>query len=335
MSTLVAIQLLAIAQNFTFYATIIIFIAGMIGNILNICIFTKMKTFQGNRCAFYLIVESIVSLCFLIQMFILQMYQITYGIDPGNISIFYCKIRTTLGQSSRLLIDYIVCFEAFDQYLTTHHRFFLRKLSTLKLAQYLIIVASILCILQTIPYIIFYDIVSSFGCIITNNGLKYYYSFVYYIFLHGFFPILISSLFSLLAYRNVRRLVRRQISIVRRKLDHQLTAMIFVRVIFFIILLLPYTMYRIYILNVNIPSIDRLPYAIVQLISAITISLMLGNHAVNFYVFFITSSRFRRQVKYFFMKICFQSFKRWFNSNMNRIHPLNIPSTQSSAALEL
>ncbi|CAF4924833.1 unnamed protein product [Rotaria sp. Silwood1] len=306
MSTLVAIQLLAIAQNFTFYATIIIFIAGMIGNILNICIFTKMKTFQGNRCAFYLIVESIVSLCFLIQMFILQMYQITYGIDPGNISIFYCKIRTTLGQSSRLLIDYIVCFEAFDQYLTTHHRFFLRKLSTLKLAQYLIIVASILCILQTIPYIIFYDIVSSFGCIITNN-----------------------------AYRNVRRLVRRQISIVRRKLDHQLTAMIFVRVIFFIILLLPYTMYRIYILNVNIPSIDRLPYAIVQLISAITISLMLGNHAVNFYVFFITSSRFRRQVKYFFMKICFQSFKRWFNSNMNRIHPLNIPSTQSSAALEL
>ncbi|CAF3117018.1 unnamed protein product [Rotaria sp. Silwood2] len=276
-----AIQLLIITQNIYFYTAVIIFVVGIIGNILNIFIFTKVKIFQGNRCAFYLIVESIINLCFLIQIFVPQIYQRIYGIDPGNISIFYCKIRTTLGQSCRLLIDFIVCFEALDQYLTTHYHFSIRKISTLNLAQCLIIVATTLCISQTIPYIIFYDIVTPFGCIITNKGLTYYYSYVYYIFVHGFFPILISSLFSVLAYRNVRHLIRRQIPIVRRKLDRQLTAMIFVRVIFFIILLLPYTIFRIYILNLNISLVDTVHYAILQLTSAITVSLMLGNHSVR------------------------------------------------------
>ncbi|CAF2515114.1 unnamed protein product [Rotaria sp. Silwood2] len=329
-----AIQRLIITQNIYFYTAVIIFVVGIIGNILNIFIFTKVKIFQGNRCAFYLIVESIINLCFLIQIFVPQIYQRIYGIDPGNISIFYCKIRTTLGQSCRLLIDFIVCFEALDQYLTTHYHFSIRKISTLNLAQCLIIVATTLCISQTIPYIIFYDIVTPFGCIITNKGLTYYYSYVYYIFVHGFFPILISSLFSVLAYRNVRHLIRRQIPIVRRKLDRQLTAMIFVRVIFFIILLLPYTIFRIYILNLNISLVDTVHYAILQLTSAITVSLMLGNHSVNFYIFFATSSRFRHQVKYFFMKICWQSLKRWYNSNINRVHPMNISSTASSATSE-
>ena len=56
-------------------------------------------------------------------------------------------------------------------------------------------------------------------------------------FFNGLLPIFVSSLFSLLAYRNVRRIVRRQIPMDRRRLDQQLTAMIFMRVIFFILLL--------------------------------------------------------------------------------------------------
>jgi hypothetical protein len=185
-------------------------------------------------------------------------------------------------QSCRLLTDCIVCFEALDQFLSTNYRFDLRQISTLQLARYLVALATILCTLQTLPYIIFYNIVPPFGCIITNQSLKQYYAFVYYIFLNGTLPILISSLFSFLAYRNVRNLVRRQIPIERRRLDRQLTAMIFVRVISFVILLLPYTIYRIYILNVNASPVDSLPYAINQLISAIVLSLIMWLHSVRF-----------------------------------------------------
>lgn len=279
-SSPLAMQLLLIAENLNLYSSYIIFFVGLLGNVLNIIVLSKVKIFRGNCCAFYIFVESIISLFLLLQYIINEFFQIIYQTDPASLSLIYCKIRTTLGQSCRILIACIVCFEALDQYLSTHHRFNVRQMSTLKLARYLIAIATIFCIAQTIPYIIFYDIIRPYGCIITNQGLKIYYSFVYYILLNGFLPIFISSLFSLLAYRNVRHLVRRQVPTERRKLDHQLTAMIFVRVVFFIIILLPYTIFRIYSLNTTLSPLDIVPYAIIQLTASIVASVLFFNYSV-------------------------------------------------------
>ncbi|CAF0895746.1 unnamed protein product [Rotaria sordida] len=151
-----------------------------------------------------------------------------------------------------------------------------------------------------------------------NSGKKIA-QYTYY----GLFPILISSSFSLLAYQNVRQLVRRQIPIERRRLDRQMTAMIFARVITFVILVLPYTIFRIYTLNVNVSPVDILPYAINQLVSAIVSSLLIWIYALNFYIFLASSSRFRRQVKYFLVKKCWQSLKRWYSLNRTQVHPLD------------
>ena len=120
------------------------------------------------------------------------------------------------------------------------------------------------------------------GCVMMNAGLIRYYSFFYYPVLHGLFPIFVASFSSLLAYRNVRHLVRRQASVVRRRLDRQLTAMIFVRVIVFILMLLPYTIYRIYSLNATVSPADSYPYAIDQLIYTIMSSLVYLTYVVRF-----------------------------------------------------
>jgi hypothetical protein len=211
------------------------------------------------------------------------MIQVRNGIDPTTVSRFYCKIKTPLGQWFRLLFDSIVCFEALDQFLSTNHRPDLRKMSTIKLARYLIFTATVLCALQTIPYIIFSDIIPPSGCIITSGALKNYYSFFYYIILNGLLPILISSVFSILAYQNVRRIVRRQIPIERRRLDHQLTAMIFVRVMIYVILSSPYTIFRIYILNANVFAADSFPFAVRQLITAIFTSFIIWIYSVRLF----------------------------------------------------
>jgi hypothetical protein len=282
MSTpLIALEVLVVAEQYTFYVNYIVFVAGLIGNILNILVFTKLKLFRGNRCAFYLIVESIANIALLSAIVIPQIFQMIYGADPSNLSLIWCKIRTTIGEPWRLLVSSSVCFEAFDQFLSTNHRFVLRQLSTLGLARRLICISCCLWILQTIPYIIFYEIVPPFGCIIVSSGLTHYYSYFYYPILNGSLPILIPSVFGLLAYRNVRRIVRRQIPIERRRLDRQLTAMIFVRVVFFVILLLPYTIFRIYTLNITISPVDSLPYAMNQLIFAIVSSLLTWIYAVR------------------------------------------------------
>ncbi|CAF1504345.1 unnamed protein product [Adineta ricciae] len=321
-----AVEILVIIQRNFRYINYLIFTAGLIGNILNILVFTRLRLFRGNRCAFYLTVESLVSIIILVIYFMYQIVQITDSYDIVNTSLIACKLKTTLNQSARLLIGSIVCFEALDQYLSTHHRPHLQQRTTLKLARFLVIFSATLWTIHTIPYIIFFDIVPSFGCIITNQSLVYYYSYVYYIFLNGLLPICTASVFSLLAYQNARHLIRRQLPIERRRLDRQMTAMIFARVIMFIVVSLPYTIFRVYILNNNTSQLETFRYAIDGLISTIVTSLLFLTYAMTFYLFWLTSSRFRRQVKTVLSKRCLQSMRNWRRVTRNLRH---IPNANS------
>jgi hypothetical protein len=285
MSSLFALGLEVNIERYSFYANYITFVFGFIGNILNILVFGKLKLFRNNRSAFYLIVESIADILILCINVLPEIFQLIHGTDPANISVIWCKAKTSSGQTCRLLVASTVCFEALDQFLSTNHQYYLRQLTTLKLARYLLFVSTILWFLQTIPYIIFNNIVPPSGCIINNKRLTNYYSFFYYICLTSLIPIITSSVFSLLAYRNVRHLVRRQIPIERRRLDRQMTAMIFVRVIAFVILLLPYTIFRIYIVNVNATTENALQNTINQLISEITTFLFFWVYSVRLFAF--------------------------------------------------
>ncbi|CAF4057574.1 unnamed protein product [Adineta steineri] len=105
-----------------------------------------------------------------------------------------------------------------------------------------------------------------------------YSTYFFYPVLFGFLPIIIASSFSMLAYHNVRHIVRRQLPIVRRKLDKQITAMVLMRVIAFVCLVLPYNAYRIYAINFPIPQSIPMAYAISRLLQAIFNSINLINY---------------------------------------------------------
>ncbi|CAF4045710.1 unnamed protein product [Adineta steineri] len=158
----------------------------------------------------------------------------------------------------------------------------------------------------------------SFGVIAVE-----YSTFFFYPVLGGFLPIVIASLFSILAYHNVRRIVRRQLPIVRRKLDKQITAMVLMRVIAFVCLVLPYNAYRIYTINFPISRSVPIAYAVGRLIQAIFIFISNINFLINFYIFILFSSRFRRQVKFVLVKRCWQRWKYWCCSVNNQIEPDN------------
>ena len=274
-------DILNFSEEYSWYFTLTIFILGLIGNTIILCVFTRLKLFRGNQSVFYLIIESIVDICQLTVLLLIYLLTMLLGFDPTTTSIIWCKFKNILPQFFRLISTSMVCLAAFDQYLSTNPRLFLRQMSSLSLAYRLIIGSVFLWMFHSIPYAIFYQISSSSTCVNSNAALIRYYSFFYYPILHGFLPILISCIFSLLAYQNVRNLVRRQIPVVRRRLDRQLTAMIFVRVIVFVILLLPYTIYRIYALNVTISRTNLQAYAIDRLIFSVTASISNLNNAVK------------------------------------------------------
>jgi hypothetical protein len=96
----------------------------------------------------------------------------------------------------------------------------------------------------------------------------------------GLLPIVIASVFSLLAFQNVRRIVRRQLPIVRRRLDRQMTAMVLIRVIFFICFSIPYITYRIYAINFPVSQSQPMEFATRQLLQAMFGSVSTLNFTV-------------------------------------------------------
>jgi hypothetical protein len=253
---------------------------GLIGNVFNIIIFTSLKFFRSNQCVFYIIIGSIVDCGTLFIEFTYRIEFYVYDYNLMNISLVWCKIRAMLLQICIMISLTTVCFSSVDQYLSTSHHYSLRQMSTLKLSQHLTWINICFWILHSIPFGIFYQIDPVIGCTILNEGFKLYYSFAYVFILNGVFPLITSSIFSILSYYNVRRIIRLQVPIIRRKLDRQLTAMVLARVLFLFIVSVPYGLFYIYTLNTSSGPIDSILTAIKQLILNVTSTLFSINYAV-------------------------------------------------------
>jgi hypothetical protein len=180
-----------------------------------------------------------------------------------------------------LTIYYTICLAAVDQFFSTNYRVYLRQMCTLKLARCLAFAFVSLWIVHSIVYNWFFNIRPSLGCIIPNPILLEYATYFFYPVLTGLLPIIIAFWFSMLAFRNVRRIVRRQMPIVRRRLDRQMTSMVLLRVVIFVCFTLPYTIYRIYVINFPISQTKPMEYAIGRLIQAIFLSFVDLNYTVK------------------------------------------------------
>lgn len=150
--------ILDVSNQFIIYSSLIILSIGLIGNIFNILIFTSLKLFRGNQCAFYIIIRSIVDCGTLLIEFTTRIQYHIYHYDLTNRSVVWCKIRPMILQICMMVSLTTVCFLSIDQYLSTNHRYTLRPMSTLKLAHRLILINICFWTLHSIPFGIFYQI---------------------------------------------------------------------------------------------------------------------------------------------------------------------------------
>jgi len=276
----IADEILFASQQFTLYISFIILFGGIIGHTIDILVFTSSKPFRNTQSAFYLTIESIVNSIHLLLSFSSRIAINGFNNDLTRTSLAWCKIRSFVGSTCTFLSLIIVCLAAIDQYLATSYNHHLKQFSTLKLAQRVASLAIVLVSLHGIPFLILIRIDPIRGCVPFNEYFVSYITYIYYLILTGFLPICITSLFATLAYTNVRRIIRSQIPIVRRRLDKQLTAMILVRVVFLVTTTLPYIMYRIYSLKTKINSNNQIQFAIIQLVGSVTYSLFYLNYSV-------------------------------------------------------
>jgi hypothetical protein len=227
-STIVDALKLATNQS-SIYGGFLVFFIGMIGNILNIIIFTSLKTFRETSAAFYMTVTSAVDIFQLVVGLLSRILITGYNIDPTATSSFICKARQFTVITTMLIIFTCMCLATIDQFLSLTNRW--RHLCDVKVASRVVIVAVIVCFLHGIPVFIFQDLYPPPGtgptsCSFTNTGYSIYYSEFLFPVLLGFLPLIIRIIFGLLAFVNVRRFQNRQVPILRLDRDKQLTTMV-------------------------------------------------------------------------------------------------------------
>lgn len=278
---ILAQKIRSIGESYKLYAGIFNLTIGIIGNALLILVFTGRRMFRGNQTAFYFIMESISNIGLLLTLNVPKLVTYFLGYDPAQTSTAWCKIQMMIWQAFALFSLFTICFLSFDQYLSTNLRSNWRQKSTLKLAYLLTTFNLYFALFIGITALFTTEIQPSMGCNTYNPIAKRYYSFFYYPIIANILPVVITSTTSLLAYWNVRRIVRLQLPVFRRRLDHQMTAMTLARVMILIILGFPYVIISLYSLNISIDDNDYVKLATIGLLTAVLASLMHANFTVN------------------------------------------------------
>jgi hypothetical protein len=237
-------RLTFIAKQVVIYFGIPCFIAGIIGGCFNIMVFFSLHTFRESSCAFYLTIMSIFNIAQMLTGLLPRIMTTGFNIDWTQTSIFYCKFKFFSLQYTASMSSTCLCLATIDQYFATCNRPRWQQWCNIKIAHRLIGIFTILWSLEQISTFIFYNhiispLTTNVTCSTTNNIFEKFNSYFNRAFLWYSLPILITVLFGILAYCNVRQLVYRTIPLVRRELDKQLTTMVLVQVIFNFMVIVP------------------------------------------------------------------------------------------------
>ncbi|CAF0975694.1 unnamed protein product [Rotaria sp. Silwood1] len=235
------------------YFSIVIFLFGIIGNILNILVLSQ-RNLRSNPCASLFLVSSIASLVAIFSGLFTRTIS-GWAIDLTNTITWLCQLRTFVVFASRTIAYCLIALATIDRWLSSCFDLRRRQMSTVKNAQRgMIIILIFSCLLY----------VQMFYCYeanLINAPLKCYGKTIAcrlvtdltYAFAANIFPLIIMVCFGLMTIINVHQ-AKRRIQVTNmssvsgniissqqrsKKIDHYLLCMLFVQVILFAIFTLP------------------------------------------------------------------------------------------------
>jgi hypothetical protein len=235
------------------YFSILIFIFGIIGNILNILVLSQ-RSLRTNSCAALFLVSSMASL---VAIFSGLFTRTTAGwaIDLTNTITWLCQLRTFVVFVSRTIAYCLIAFATIDRWLSSSIDAHRRQMSSLKNAQKGMVMITIFSCLLYAQMFYCYE------ANLINAPLKCYgkttacrlVTDLTYAFAANIIPLIIMLSFGLMTIINIRQAQRRvriasvsHVSTATRshqqrskKTDHYLLLMLFVQVILFGVFVLP------------------------------------------------------------------------------------------------
>lgn len=290
LATVTTTTLDLVVQQLSIYFGIPTLFIGIIGNAFNIIVFLSLHTFRQNSCVFYLTIMSIVNIFQLATGLFTRILISGFDIDWTLSSLFFCKFRNFLFQTSSLISFTCITLATIDQYLATSPNQNWQQYCDIKQAYRISIFFLILWTLHGIPYLFMFNhtVVSDAGqviCHTSNIPFTDYRSYFVSLILTGFLPVFLTAIFGILAFHNVRTIQYRTVPLVRRALDQQLTVMVLTQVLMNFFTTLP---------SAIMSAVDLDPHLMSNTNTASTLISVTIIAVLIYYLYFAVSRNFIR-----------------------------------------
>ncbi|CAF1473051.1 unnamed protein product [Rotaria sordida] len=266
-------------------AGILMYVFGIIGNILNICVFTKWCRSKKKPKYSYCCRTSNSSL-YLLGSSIANLIVIIY---PLSTRILLDGYKYHVKESNAFLLS------MFDRYLISSREVRLRKLITTRRRAKLIILF-LICLfgLHNIPIIKYYGVSKAGYCTISSSIYSYYYLYTFQILLHGIIPIIFLSVFGFLTLKQLRIISRRKNHYGMMNSDKQLSRMLLLLSLAIILSSIPYCIEQSYYVLFNKNDRNQISYFF--LYHVVCSILFYTNPVSGFYIYYISTRSFRIQI---------------------------------------
>jgi hypothetical protein len=295
MSALTSIQ---IAQGQLLrYMPLITIVTGTIGNILNCLIFTR-RSLRRNSCSIYFLASSIAN--FLTIYFgCLTRLLSSFNINPPLTQMaLYCKTKTFLTYVGLAGSTWFIVGACADRFASSGSTARLRSFSQVKIARRVVLIISIVDILVYFQMNFCFDgNVQSANCYPSSPLCTSFNDFNLLVTYSLCPPILMLVLGSM-TIRNVR--AGRHVRTETNPKDRQLTIMLIIQVICFLILSMPISIQKLYAELTLYQSKSSNRLLIESFLATFVVLLALMNASTSFYLFTLTGNVFRKELKSLF-----------------------------------
>ncbi|CAF1114634.1 unnamed protein product [Adineta ricciae] len=283
----------AIQNGLNTYMPFILLISGSIGNILNCLIFTR-SSLRNKPCSIYFLAMSIANLITL-YFSCLTRILLLFGIyvQPGYGDI-YCRFRVFLTYMPLSASSWFIVAACVDRYASSSASVRIRSFSQLKVSLRIVCGTWVmLCLIWMEMFICFNGNLNGTVCAPVSPFCNTYNSFSLLVFF-SLLPPICMLLFGGMTIRNVRH---RPINRAANTKDRQLALMLIVQVVIFQILSLPISIQRIYSYITINDSKTLQRRQLESLLIEIVNFAAFTNTVVSFYLFTLTGSLFRKELK--------------------------------------
>ena len=287
-----------ILKQITIYAGTSLFVSGVLGNLINICVFFKNNL--ENPSTFLLFLGSCSNIIYMYVGLLMRLLAVAFYTDLTALSISWCKMRFYLMQICILTSLFCICYAVVDQFFLSSNQEKWRRLSRISLTRKITLLSIVASILYSIPLIIFSDIIyksnETFICTIFTYDLNFarFASYFTLPIIWAITPICVLIIFGVLTYRNIS-LLRGNLN--RERTQRQLTSMILLHVIFIIVGTTPFAFFYIYLAITlsDIKSLER--QALENLLENIVSLISYVPFSCSFFVYYFSSKTHRNHVK--------------------------------------